>query len=324
MQNTIQKSSQSKAYGPVPSRRLGRSLGINNIPPKICTYACIYCQLGNTIQMQIDRKPFYPKDEIIHSVAEKVERARKANEKIDYLSFVPDGEPTLDINLGDQIDMLKALGIKIAVITNASLIWDKTLRDDLARAEWVSIKIDAIDRDIWHQINRPHRALNINDILKGIIEFSNMYKGELTTETMLIKGINDTQSEIQQIANFLAKINPSKAYIAIPTRPPAKAGIKGADEATINMAYQIFTSKLEHVEHLIGYEGNDFALTSDVEDDLLGITSVHPMREDGLNEFLKKADASWDVVKRLIREEKLVQTQFQGKYFYIRKIAPLR
>ena len=108
------------AFGPVPSRRLGRSLGINHIPPKVCTYACVYCQLGRTIKMQVERGTFYEPEDILKDVRDKVEKSREVGEAIDYLSFVPDGEPTLDVNLGREIELLKPLGIKIAVITNGS------------------------------------------------------------------------------------------------------------------------------------------------------------------------------------------------------------
>ena len=115
------------AYGPVPSRRLGQSLGINNIPPKICTYSCIYCQIGRTLNMHVNQQAFYEPKDILKDVKNKVKEAKSKKEPIDYLAFVPDGEPTLDINLGEEIEMLNSLGIKIAVITNASLLWKRML-----------------------------------------------------------------------------------------------------------------------------------------------------------------------------------------------------
>ena len=126
------------AFGPVPSRRLGRSLGINNIPPKVCTYSCVYCQLGRTIKMKVERGAFYEPDEILQDVHDKVEKAREAGEVIDYLTFVPDGEPTLDINFGREIELLRPLGIKIAVITNSSLIWREDVREALMKAERIA------------------------------------------------------------------------------------------------------------------------------------------------------------------------------------------
>jgi wyosine [tRNA(Phe)-imidazoG37] synthetase (radical SAM superfamily) len=137
------------AFGPVPSRRLGRSLGINNIPAKICTFACVYCQLGNTIKMQVKQDSFYPPEEILEDVEEKVAEARARGEKIDYLAFVPDGEPTLDLNLGKEIELLKSVGIPIAVITNSSLIFKENVREALLLADWVSLKVDAVTEEIW-------------------------------------------------------------------------------------------------------------------------------------------------------------------------------
>lgn len=310
-----------KAFGPVPSRRLGHSLGINNIPPKICSYACVYCQLGRTLKIQLDRMEFYKSNDLINDVLNKVAEARKKKEPIDYLSFVSDGEPTLDINLGKEIDMLKSLKIKIAVISNASLITNSFVRNDLAKADLVSLKVDAVSEEYWRQIDRPHGSLKLKDILKGISTFSNMFKGTLVTETMLIKGVNDSQNEISKIASFLMDINPNKAYIAIPTRPPAEKWVKSACEHNINRAYQIFTEKLDTVEYLLGYEGNAFAFTGDAEDDLLSITSVHPMREDALNEFLLKSNTDTHLIKRLIIEGKLVETEYNGKKFYTRRLS---
>ena len=120
-------------------------LGINNIPPKICSYSCIYCQIGRTDSMSISRKEYYSPNQIFDEVGKKVTKLRNSNEQVDYLTFVPDGEPTLDINLGKEIELLKQLGIKIAVITNSSLLWDENVRKNLMNADWVSVKIDSVN-----------------------------------------------------------------------------------------------------------------------------------------------------------------------------------
>ena len=313
------KNKDMIAYGPVPSRRLGHSLGINNIPPKICTYSCVYCQIGRTIHMENERREFYKIDEIIQNVEEKVKNVRKRGEKIDYLTFVPDGEPTLDINLGKEIEILKSLGMKIAVITNASLVWKKDVQNDLCKADWVSLKIDTVSKDVWQRINRPHKSLNLEKILNAMLKFVGRFEGELTTETMLIKEINDHHEEIEKIASFLEKLKPYKSYISIPTRPPAENWAVPSSEHTINMAFQIFNEKDVDVEHLIGYEGNAFAFTGDVKRDLLSITSVHPMREEGVKELLKKADTDWGVVKKLIQDGKLIEVAYKGNKYYMRK-----
>ena len=270
--------------------------------------------------MQSDRCEFYSPDEIFKDVEEQIYRARSKNERIDSLTFVPDGEPTLDVNLGKEIELLKPLGIRIAVISNASLMWREDVRRDLLEADWVSMKVDAVTEALWRKVNRPHAALGHRAVLEGIEAFAEVFKGELATETMLIKGLNDSGKEAEKIADFLKDLRPEKAYVALPTRPPAEKWAKPADEQSINRAYQIFDEKLKHVEYLIGYEGNAFAFTGNVEDDLLSITSVHPMREEGVDMLLSKAGENWDTVHGLIEDHKLVETEYQGKKFYMRKL----
>jgi wyosine [tRNA(Phe)-imidazoG37] synthetase (radical SAM superfamily) len=313
----------SVVYGPVPSRRLGRSLGINNIPPKACSYSCVYCQLGSTTNMRIQLQPFYRPEEIAQSVKEKVRQAKEKGEPIDYLTFVPDGEPTLDANLGKEIELVKSLGIKIAVISNGSLIWHNDVRQDLGKADWVSLKVDTVSQETWRRINRPQKLLKLEVILNGMLDFADSFKGILATESMFIQGINDSGEEIEGLADFLAKLKPDMAYLAIPTRPPAVTAVTPASEQVINMAYQIFNGRISNVEHLIGYEGNAFASTGNARDDLLSITSVHPMREEAVAEFLKRAGSDWDTVQALIENRSLVELKYQGKRFYIRKFSKI-
>ncbi len=307
-------------FGPVPSRRLGRSLGINNIPPKVCTYSCVYCQLGRTTRMRVVRQVFYPPDVILKAVMKKLESARKVGESIDYLTFVPDGEPTLDANLGQAIETLRPLGIKIAVISNGSLVWHEGIRHDLEKADWVSLKVDSVREEDWGRINRPYKNFHLCSILDGLCEFAATYKGELATETMLIHGVNDDAYHLREIADFLTQLNPSTAYLAIPTRPPVEKWVQAPDEALIAQAHQIFSERLDNVELLIGYEGNAFAFTGDVEEDILSITAVHPMREDAVQEFLARAKADWSIIQKLIIQDQLVETNHKGQKFYMRSL----
>jgi len=313
------EDSNSIIFGPVPSRRLGHSLGINNIPPKVCTYACAYCQLGRTIKMQLERQMFYEKEFIIGAVKDKVELTKKSGEKIDYLTFVPDGEPTLDISLGFEIISLKFLNIPIAVITNSSLIWQPEVRNDLFNADWVSLKVDAVDEEIWHKIDRPHRKLDLDLILEGALEFRRSFKGKLVTETMLVANINDNDNHLNQIGEFLSRINPDISYISIPIRPPAEAWVQPPAEDIINRAYQIFNKKVRHVEYLTGYEGDSFTFSGDIKEDILSITSVHPMREDAVDILLKRAGSNWEIINRLIALNQIVETEYGGHKFYLRK-----
>jgi len=288
-------------FGPIPSRRLGRSLGINNIPPKVCTYSCVYCQIGKTSNMKIQPQ------------------SREKGESIDYLTFVPDGEPTLDINLGKEIKLIKSLGIKVAVISNSSLIDQKQVRENLQEVDLVSLKVDSVEEKIWRKVNHPHRNLCLKSILEGMLKFSESFKGKIITETMLIKNINDGSQNIKKVADFLAKLKPSWSYLSLPIRPPADSWVQSPSEEVVNQSYNLFKEKVDQVECLIGYEGNAFAFTGEVEEDILSITSVHPMREEALKDFLKRAKSDWSAIDRLIKQGKLVELEYKGHKFYIRK-----
>lgn len=304
-------------FGPVPSRRLGRSIGVNNIPPKYCTYSCIYCQLGRTNKMQIKRRIFYRKKDFTEE--NKIEKAIEIGESIDYLTFVPDGEPTLDINLGYEIASLRNYGIKIAVITNSSLIWRLDVKKDLMKTDLVSLKVDTTKEEVWQKINRPHRNLRLESILEGIIEFTKMYNGKIITETMLVEGVNDGQNDVKEVANFLDQIKPAKAYLSSPIRPPTEKGVSSPNERIINRSYQIFRDKIGHVECLFDYEGDDFTFSGNIEKDLLNIIAVHPMREEAVRKFLEKANRDWSFIQKMISKGLIVETEYKGNKFYTRK-----
>lgn len=306
-------------FGPVPSRRLGRSLGINNIPPKVCCYACVYCQIGATTQQEIQRRDFYPPEEVEREVKQRVEQLRAAGEPIDYLTFVPDGEPTLDRNLGEIIDRLRPLGLKIAVITNGALLDQPDVRADLAKADWVSLKVDTVRERMWLNINRPHAALHLPVMLAGMREFTAQFRGTLTTETMLVRLLNDSPDQIEAVARFVAELKPTTAYLAVPTRPPAEPWVEPPTEEDLNRAYQISRQHCAAVELLTGYEGDAFSSTGNVVGDLLSITAVHPMRADAVAALLTSAGADSSVVRRLIDQRQLVKTEYGGETFYLRR-----
>jgi wyosine [tRNA(Phe)-imidazoG37] synthetase (radical SAM superfamily) len=239
--------------------------------------------------MQVERQAFYEPEEILKAIQEKVNRVKAVGEPIDYLTFVPDGEPTLDLNLGREIELLRPVDLPIAVITNASLIWRADVRADLRKADWVSLKVDAVREDTWRRINRPHGVARLAEILEGALEFAAAFEGDLTTETMLVEGINDSAALIEETADFVARLQPTIAYLAIPTRPPAEAWVRPPAEDVVNRTYQIFSDKVGHVEYLIGYEG-------------------------------AQAGAGWGVIHHLITQGQLVETEYRGRKFYLRKL----
>ena len=181
-----------------------------------------------------------------------------------------------------------------------------------------------MSEDIWRRIDRAHGLLRLEKIVQGIKEFSNSYQGDLVTETMLVRDFNDTASELKKVADFIVEIEPKKSYLSIPTRPPAENWVRPASENIINMAYQIFNERSINVEYLIGYEGNAFAFTGNVEEDLLSITSVHPMRKDAVSELLSKANADWNIIEKLITQDKLIELEYGSNKFYMRKLPDLK
>lgn len=305
-------------YGPVPSRRLGRSLGINTIPAKVCSYSCIYCQVGRTSRLQLERSPFSRPEETAVEVAEKIRRLREMGYSVDYLSFVANGEPTLDANLGRTIDLLKPLGVRIAVISNASLLWRDDVRQDLAKADWVSLKVDSTREDVWRRVDRPHGKLRLSVILDGMLAFADIFRGELVTETMLVRNENDSESDIEQLARFLAGLKPARAYLSLPTRPPAERVVELPDEDVFNRAYQILHGCGIDVELLAEFEGTVFSSSGDVMDDLLAITAVHPMRKDAVDALLARAGSDWSRVAELIAAAYLAETEYQGEKYYLK------
>jgi wyosine [tRNA(Phe)-imidazoG37] synthetase (radical SAM superfamily) len=310
-------------FGPVPSRRLGHSLGINNIPPKSCSYSCLYCQVGRTVNQLMTPQAFYRPEDVVEQVTARVDRVQARGETIDVLTFVPDGEPTLDVHLGRAIDRLKPLGLRIAVITNGSLLWQPDVRANLAKADWVSVKVDAYCEAVWRQVNRPHAALQYETVLDGMRTFAALYAGELVTETMLLEGINDSEQELYRVVEVLADLKPAKVYIAIPTRPTAEMFCLPASEEAVNRAYQIMVQHVPEVELLTGYEGTTFAFSGDTEQDLLSITAVHPMRQDAVRSFLEKGGATWGVVRRLMHRGLVQEVEYRGRHFYVRRFPAI-
>lgn len=233
---------------------------------------------------------------------------------------MPDGEPTLDQNLGQLIALLRPLNIRIAIITNSTLMNLPEVRKDLSEADWVSVKVDAVREHAWRKMNRPHRSIRLDSMLDGIAQFAKDFRGQLATETMLLENINDDEQSITSVAEFIRTIHPSVSYLSIPTRPPAEKWAKAPEELEINRAYQIFDANLPNVEYLIGYEGNRFAYTGDIEADILSITAVHPMREDAILTYLEKAKGEFSTIEKLVREDKLIVLEYDNRHFYLRKL----
>jgi wyosine [tRNA(Phe)-imidazoG37] synthetase (radical SAM superfamily) len=228
-------------YGPVSSRRLGRSLGLNNIPYKYCSYSCIYCQVGGTTKLQVEPAVFYQPESLLRETKARIEKVGADGSIVDYISFVPDGEPTLDRNLGTLISMLKQeLRYPVAVITSGALLWREEVAEAVSLADWVSVKVDSVVESVWRRINRPDPRLAFQEVLEGIRTFASNYRGELVSETMLVDRENTAAEELAGLADYLKEISPSKAYLSIPYRPPAEPSVRVPDAEQLNRARQAF------------------------------------------------------------------------------------
>jgi wyosine [tRNA(Phe)-imidazoG37] synthetase (radical SAM superfamily) len=206
-------------YGPVPSRRLGRSLGLDLVPFKTCTYDCVYCQLGRTTKKTLERKEYVPVKEVLAELEKKL-----AGENApDYISLAGSGEPTLNAGIGDLIGKIQGLtDIPLAVLTNGSLLWMSEVQDALMAADLVLPSLDAGDERLFRYVNRPHGDISFEGMVDGIAAFTNRFPGEVWLEVLLLAGVTGIPSEVKKIAAFAKRIGPARIQLNTASRPPAE------------------------------------------------------------------------------------------------------
>ncbi len=207
-------------YGPVPSRRLGFSLGVDIIPFKTCTLDCVYCQLGSTRKTVCRRGSWYPPGEILAQIKEALGTGRK----IDVITFSGSGEPTLNRDIGRIVRAIKKMTrIPVVVLTNGTLLTRREVRRDLAAADIVVPSLDAVPGSLFRRVNRPNRALDPAKIIDGLVRFREEFPGEIWLEVMLIKGVNDSPAHIQDLRRASDRIRPDRIQLNTVVRPPADA-----------------------------------------------------------------------------------------------------
>ncbi len=285
-------------FGPVPSRRLGSSLGISPIPPKTCNYSCIYCQLGKTKILTNSRQMFFPPEEIFS----EVKSALSEYDDVDFITFVGEGEPTLYSGIGDLIKMIQEYTpMPLAVITNGALFYDRDVRKALRSASVLLPTLDAPDERKWKLINRSHPDLKFDAVLDGLFQMREEMKGEMWLEVMLMKGINDDDDTLYRLGEIIKDLKPHRVYINVPIRPPAEPWVEVPDDETLRKATKILGAiPLGSVEEGTFYVKDD-------EDPFIAILNIikrHPMRrkqiekvagehgwdKESLIESLKKSD----------------------------------
>lgn len=294
-------------YGPVPSRRLGLSLGVSPIPKKTCNYACIYCQLGRTDHMTNARQNFYPLEDILYEAKAVIE----GGTEFDVITIVGEGEPTLYADLGDLIRGLKGLSEKpVAVITNGALLYDERVQEALLEADLVLPSLDAAEEGVFKRINRPHGSLKFDRVIEGLRKFSQKYKGQLWIEIMLVKGINDDEAALLGFKAMLETLRYDRLYINTVVRPPAEPEVEAVAPAVMRKAVDILGGTPIDLLESEGFH-------SDIEDDreaVLSIIKRHPMNQFEIEAFLERRGCGEvkDVLNALRRDPLVAIVRYKG------------
>lgn len=308
-------------YGIVPSRRLGRSLGVSTIPFKTCNYSCIYCQLGRTENMTNSRKTFFNPEDILVEAKTFIETF--GEDTFDVVSFVGEGEPTLYTPLDEvAAGIMKLTGKPLVLITNGALLYEAKVREEAGTFDIVMPTLDAWDEESFKRINRPFGKLRYEKIFDGLIEFSKEFEGEIWLEIMLIKGYNDCDPALEKIKQRVEKLKPERVYINVPVRPPAEARVEIPERSRITKARELF--RAESIEKLSRAPFSSAEI--DGEKATLEIIKRHPMSREEVYDLLASqfsfSPARIEVF--LEREEKRARIEkltHGGKTFY--RYSPL-
>lgn len=294
-------------FGPVPSRRLGISLGISPIPKKTCNYSCIYCQLGRTDHLTNQREMFFPIDEIMA----EFDAFLKSAEAFDVVTIVGEGEPTLYLGLGELIVQIKKKTEKpVAVITNGALLYDPQVRAELSHADIVLPTVDAYDEASFKKINRPHGTIGFDQVQAGLKVFSETYEGQLWIEIMLIDGINDDDESLKKYADILRELRFDRLYLNTPVRPPAEAYAKEIPhEKMKNAVEQLGGISID----LLQSEGFHSEI-KDHQEAILSIIKRHPMNQFEIEGFLKSRECVDipSVLKDLKNDRRIITINYKG------------
>lgn len=272
-------------FGPVPSRRLGQSLGIDPVPLKTCDWNCVYCQLGRTVPLTNERGEYFPREEILADVAQALVAHQPG--EIDWVTFIGSGETTLHAGLGWMIRQVKSFThLPVSVITNGSLMYLPEVREELAVADAVLPTLDAGTAELYRQINRPHPEITFERLVDGYVAFRKVFPGRLWVEVMLVQGLNDTPQALWDIARVLQRIQPDAVHITLPTRPPAEPWVQPPRAESLMQAIAILGNIAEVVHPAEGTF--DLGGYDNLIDAVIGVITRHPMRQDELERALDR------------------------------------
>jgi len=252
-------------FGPVPSRRLGMSLGVDVVPLKTCTFDCVYCQLGTTPSKSMQRQSYVPKEAVLYELREALSNEA---ERVDFITFSGSGEPTLNSEIGEIIRQIKTFtDVPVAVITNGSLLHRDDVRADLSEADLVVPSLDAIKKDAFAAVNRPHDDLTTKSIIQGLRKFTQEFTGKIWLEIMLIKGINDDTEELKELANLVRELEVDRIHLNTVARPPAEDFALAITAEEMRNIVSLFDSRAEVIadfNKLVEREAHDEDMESEV------------------------------------------------------------
>jgi wyosine [tRNA(Phe)-imidazoG37] synthetase (radical SAM superfamily) len=261
MENSTRKPKY--IFGPVPSRRLGRSLGVDLVPYKTCTFDCIYCDLGRTTCKTTSRQSCVSPEEIQRELELTLSFFEK---KPDYITLSGSGEPTLDTNIGEVIHKIKEITlIPLAVLTNGSLLSMDEVRKDIQEADIVLPSLDAVTPALFEYINRPHSSLRIKEIISGLIQFRKQYRGQIWLEILFCRGVNDGEEEAEKLKEVIDQIKPDRIQLNTPVRPPAEDFVFPLTFKQIEAIMERFGNIAEVVSEFMGPMGDCFESGRDAE-----------------------------------------------------------
>jgi wyosine [tRNA(Phe)-imidazoG37] synthetase (radical SAM superfamily) len=304
-------------YGPVPSRRLGYSLGIDLVPYKVCSYDCIYCQLGRTKNKTVERRPYIPGKDILNQVQERLNEGVNA----DYITLAGSGEPTLNIEIGPLIHGIRELTeIPVAVLTNGSLLGNKEVRESLMEADAVLPSLDAHDEEGFQAINRPHPEIRFKAMLEGLLAFRKEYPGQIWLEVFIVDGVNATPTDATQFKHWIDKINPQKVHINTAVRPAAEKYARKVPAEEMATFCSIIGNKAEVITPFEGTERHEKGV--DIEKDLLNILARRPCTLEDISSALNvHKNEILKYVEPLVRNESIAVVR-DGSVSYYRLKDP--
>ncbi|KPK75520.1 MAG: hypothetical protein AMJ89_04330, partial [candidate division Zixibacteria bacterium SM23_73] len=296
-------------YGPVPSRRLGISLGVDIVPYKTCSYDCIYCQLGKTTDRTLERKSYVKASSLLDELKETI----NLNSDLDYITFSGSGEPTLNKDIGQMIEKVKKFtSIRVAVLTNGSLLWNDKVRENLSLADLVVPSLDAISEETFQRVNRPMKGLGIEKVLDGINIFCEQFKGKIYLEIMLVKNINDSEEEIRRINQYVKNLRIDKIQLNTVIRPPSDSDAKPLNKDELIKAKALFDPEIK-VELIADFKRETSrAYQKDLEEGIIELLKRRPTRGEEM--AISLGVHPNEIVKYLeILEEKKIIRRSQTK-----------